>query len=44
MNKNISCLDCDITIKIKDKYNELVAEDIKYCPICGSSEIEVTED
>lgn len=42
--KTILCLDCDSTVKLRDKHEELEAEAIKFCPICGSDNIEVSKD
>ncbi len=43
MNKTIHCLDCETTVKIRDKHNEIELEAIQHCPLCGSTEIEVSE-
>jgi Zn finger protein HypA/HybF involved in hydrogenase expression len=38
--KKIVCHDCEAEIIIKDKHDEIALEDLKYCPICGSDNIE----
>lgn len=41
--KTIECHDCASEVKVVDTYEELNIEDIKFCPLCGSENIEVCE-
>jgi len=36
----IQCHDCGKEIIILDKYEEVSPEDLNYCPLCGSENIE----
>ena len=41
--KIITCLECEQETKIKDKFDEIEVTSLKYCPFCGSDDIEVLE-
>ena len=41
--KTLACHDCSAEIKIDDRYEELNATDLQFCPVCGSQNIEVIE-
>lgn len=41
MNKDINCHDCGSSVRIKDKDEEFEISDLKYCPICGSDNVDV---
>lgn len=43
MNKKIECHDCANEIVISDKHDEIEIEQIQYCPLCSSTNIEVIE-
>lgn len=43
MNKKIECHDCGAELVIKDKHNEIELDNLSFCPLCGSDNIEVTE-
>lgn len=40
-NKIINCHDCVMEFEINDEYDDLNVENIKFCPCCGGSNIEV---
>ena len=42
-HKTLECHDCGAEIHIVDKYEDIAAEDLKYCPLCGSENILIVE-
>ena len=43
MDKTISCHNCEAITTINDEYGDIPIEDLKYCPCCGSDNIDVDE-
>lgn len=41
MDKELNCHDCGEMTVLKDEYDEIDVTKIKYCPYCGSDNIEV---
>lgn len=42
--KQIDCHDCSSSTKVIDKDEEYEVDDLKYCPFCGSENIESSEE
>ena len=41
--KTLECHSCGAEIHIVDKYEDISAEDLKYCPLCGDENILIVE-
>jgi hypothetical protein len=38
-DKHLECHSCECTLTIKDEFDEIDVNDIKFCPFCGDDNI-----